>query len=186
MEGEHFAGAGLGIAIIGKMREDAGAFINKVQRRVVEIFQLADGISRRLFLDGGQFVAFFLSLGLNDADRLLVHEQNVISWTDAGLIFTHRDAAVGEQIDLLLVLKVPAAGRQLTVNIVPRFLFRVLIHHVTPHRIIENHLIFFFLPLPFPCLARKIFLARFRLSLRLRHLPVFAENFPPRKILLSA
>lgn len=70
-------------------------------------------------------------LGFNNAHGLLVDEQHIIGGADGGLVFTHRDAGAGAEVDGLVVLDHPASQRELAINLIAGFLFRGLV--VTAH-----------------------------------------------------
>ena len=53
MEGENGSGARLGVAVIGKAGQGAGAFKHKGQRLIVEVLQFAVGIILGLGLPPG-------------------------------------------------------------------------------------------------------------------------------------
>ena len=60
-----------------------------------------------MLLDRGDLLAPILRLGLDDPDRFLVDEENVVGRADIRLILTDGDAEAGAEVDFLLVLNDP-------------------------------------------------------------------------------
>ena len=81
VEREGLAGAGLGIALIGEAREDAGGFVEEGQgfAGVLDVFELGSGVGAGLVFDGGDVLAERVFLGLDDADRFFIDEEDVVS-----------------------------------------------------------------------------------------------------------
>jgi len=128
VEIEHFARARLGIAAIGKTGDDAGALVQERQRLlVVDPLELGGGVAFGLRFVRGEALAFFLALGFDDADGLLVHEQHVVGRTDIGLVFAHCQPQPCAQVYFLCRLHNPTRLLQQRVDGVAGFLFGVLV-----------------------------------------------------------
>jgi hypothetical protein len=72
-------------------------------------------------------VAPFFRLSLDNANRLLVEEQDVVRRADIGLVFANGNARTGIEIYGCAMLYDPARLCQLGVNLVTSTLFRVLV-----------------------------------------------------------
>ena len=128
MEVEHFAGAGFGVAAVGKPGNDACAFVQKGQwLLVVDPFQLGTGIACGLVFYLGDFVAVIFFFGFNHANGFFVHKQHVVGRPNVGLVFTHRKALPGTEIDFFGRLNHPACQLELRIDVVACLLFRCLV-----------------------------------------------------------
>jgi hypothetical protein len=98
------------------------------------LFGQAVRVHRRLPLDPGQRRA--LRLGLDDADDLLVHIQEVVGAAVAGRHdrLAHRDAWTSEQVEVAPVDDEPARPRELPVDLdpSPRLGRQVVAAHLVP------------------------------------------------------
>jgi hypothetical protein len=122
----------------GKARDFARAFINKRQRRIVEIFHLGLSIFGGLVFDLGQLKAFVGFLGLDHANGLFVHEEQVIRRAGIGLIFAHGNTQGRAEVDQLFALHDPTASLELFVYVIARDLFWILIDGVCWHGVEEK------------------------------------------------
>ena len=128
VEAEDFARARLGVAGVGKAGDQARGFVEERQRRlVVDPLELGGGVAFGLRFVHRQVLAFFFALGFDDADRLLVDEEHVVSRAGIGLPFAHGNTCCGAKIDLVFGLHHPAGGTQLRVNAVAGLLLGVLV-----------------------------------------------------------
>jgi hypothetical protein len=126
VEAEDFTRARLGVAAIGKAGNDAGAFVEEGQRRlIVHPLKFGGGITFGLRLVRGEALAFFLALGLNDADGLFVDKQHIVGRAGIGMPFADGLADTGAEVDFLL--NRPAGLAKLLVNPVTGFLFGILV-----------------------------------------------------------
>ena len=91
MKRKDFARAGLGVALIGEAREDAGGLVEKGERLAgaLDVFEFGGAVFGGLFLDRGDVVAERFALGLVDADRLAVEEEDVVGGAGVGGIFAN-------------------------------------------------------------------------------------------------
>ena len=120
--------AGLGVAMVRKASKGTGAFEDERQWIVFQVLELGCGVLCGLLFVNRQVYPFGFLLGLDDADRLPVHEEDVIGGSNICIIFTDRDTRTSTEINLFLVLNDPATGGKLSVDVVPGELFRFLIH----------------------------------------------------------
>ena len=109
-EGEDFARARLGVALVGEAGEDAGGLVEEGQRAAggLDPLQFGRGVVRGLFLDRGDGVAESLLLGLDDTDGLAVHEEDVVGRAGVGGVFADGLALAGVMVPLILGLHGPA------------------------------------------------------------------------------
>jgi hypothetical protein len=92
VEGEEFAGAGLGVALIGEAGDDAGGFVDEGEGLgIVDPLELGGGVVAGLLFDGGDVVAPFRGFGFDDGGGLFVDEEDVIGWALVGLVFADGD-----------------------------------------------------------------------------------------------
>ena len=135
MECEDFARARIGVAPVREPRDLPRALVEKGQRfGARNPFQLGVGVAFGLQLDCSKPCAPTVRLGLDDADGPPVGEEHVIGRTDVGLVFAHRDAEPGIEVDSILVLHVPARSPEAIINSVAGDLFGILVD-VTRHGI---------------------------------------------------
>ena len=122
---KHAAGPWFGIAFIAEEGFNAGGFVEERQRAerdgLNELGQVL-GVVAGLLGDAREQRAFFLGLG--DADRLPIQEQEVITCAGFERRFTQRDATPGGGIELLVILNDPARRDQLRVDLLAGELFR--------------------------------------------------------------
>ena len=86
-----------------------------------------------MLLDGRYLVAPILRFGLDDANRLLVDEKNIVDRTDISLILADGDPEARTEVNLCLILNDPAGVKQHPVDLVPGGLFGCLVG--TPHSV---------------------------------------------------
>ena len=102
-EAEHLPRTGFRIACVGETREHAGAFVNEWQGLcIVQPLELGNGIASGLLLDCRDLLAPILRLGLDNADRLLVDEEDVVGWANIRLVLTNDNSEAGTEVDRLL------------------------------------------------------------------------------------
>ncbi len=131
VEHEDAPGPGLGIALVAELGFDARGFVQERQRAVgigLDVRRQVLRIMPRLFGHAGQQRAGLL--GFDHADGLAVHQQKIIARAGFQRNFPQRDAPPGPGIELLVVLDHPAAGGQLSINLLPRLLFWIQFRHV--------------------------------------------------------
>ena len=123
VEGEQAAAAGIGIETVGEEGLHAGAFVEEGEGRVVVQGELAqaEAVPGRLRLDAAESGA--LRLGLDGADGLAIHEQQVVG--EAGLQgkLAHGNAGGRAQVHLVAALYPPAGGFQQVINALSGLLF---------------------------------------------------------------
>ncbi len=113
---------------IGKARDYAGTFIDERQRRVIlHPFEICRCVGLGLEFNRGDLLAPVFGFGLDHADGLLVHKQDIVRRTDIGIVFTDGNAGAGIEINLLLGLHLPAGLLQHRIDVVAGFLFRGLV-----------------------------------------------------------
>jgi len=129
VEGEDFAGTGLGVALVGEAGEDAGGLVEEGERDAgrLDVAELGGGVFGGLFLDRGDVVAEGFSLGFVDADRLAIDEENVVGGTGIGGILADGLTLASEEIDGMIGLHDPAGGAELRVDGVAGDLLGVLV-----------------------------------------------------------
>ena len=136
VEIKDLARAGLRVAGIGEARHDARALVDEGKRLlVVEPFQLCGRVASRLIFNRRDLLAPVLGFCLDDADRVLVDEQNVVGGTDIRLVFADGDAEASAEVYLVFRLHLPASLVQQLVDGVARLLFggAVLVSHCFGH-----------------------------------------------------
>ena len=130
MEREDAAGTRRGIALVTKEGFHTGGLIEKWERtgpgRLNKVGQVL-GVVTGLLGDARQERA--LLLGLGDADRFAVHEQEIVARAGFERRFAQGDAASGGWIELLVVLNEPAARGELRVYLLSGVLFGSQIRH---------------------------------------------------------
>ena len=85
-----------------------------------------------MLLDRRDVLTAVIRFCLDDPDRPLADEENVIGGAGVSLIFPNRDAGAGPEVDLPVVLNRPAGFTQPLVDHVPRCLLGCLVgvrHH---------------------------------------------------------
>ena len=127
-EAEHFPGARFRIAHVGEARKHAGTFINKWQGlSIVLPLEPSTSITGGLLLDRRDLLTPVRGFCLDDADRVLVDEQNVIGGADIRLILTNGNPEACTEVDFLLILNKPASLLQHRINVVACLLFGCLV-----------------------------------------------------------
>jgi hypothetical protein len=118
VEVENLTAARQRVKATGKAGLDAGTLVEERQGADVRRnhFRQADAVTLRLDFDAGKGLA--LALGLDDADRLAVHKEQVIRRPVPLLEgeLTRRHAAPGVQIEGAGVLDNPTGGGQGFIN----------------------------------------------------------------------
>ena len=110
VEGEDAARARMRVAFVAEESLDAGGFVEEREARrlnrreeVWKILAVAAGLIGDTRKRGACF------LGLDDADRLAVDEQQVVAAAALQRHFAQRDAAPGGEVERLVILNDPAA-----------------------------------------------------------------------------
>ncbi len=124
VEGEHAAGARVGVAHVGEEGLDAGGLIQEGQGRVpgvgLEQRRQPGAVFRRLRFDAAQGRAD--RLGLDDADGAAVDEEHVVGEAGGEGELADGDAAGCAQVGRVAVLDGPARGSELPVDVPAGFL----------------------------------------------------------------
>ena len=123
MEGEHLPAAGVWIEQVGDLCDGAGALVVEREGAVVggHVGGQPSDVLQGLPLDAGEGAR---GLGLDGADRLAVGVEHVVGVTGVQRELTHRHATGRHNVEALVVLHLPAAGVEHSVDLLSGFLFR--------------------------------------------------------------
>ena len=80
-----------------------------------------------MFLNGCEADALVVGLGFDDANSLLVCEQNVIGRANIRLVLAHSNAEACVEIKCILVLNMPTGRPQAFIDLVPSSLLGSLV-----------------------------------------------------------
>ena len=134
VEGEDGASAGVGVALVGEVGFDAGRLVEERERVGPalgnELLRL--GVASGLLFDGTEGRAELL--GLDDPERLALHEQHVVSRTALGLDLAEGDSPARVEIQVFRCLHLPTGSGEHRIDLLAGLFLGLLVRR---HRVLD-------------------------------------------------
>jgi hypothetical protein len=128
VECENFARARLGITSVGETRDDTSAFVDERQPLfVIDPLKFGGCIGGRLILNGRDLVTPVFGFCLNDSNGASIDEQDIIGGANVSLVLANGNALPRTEVEGCPVLNMPARLGQTSVDLVARYLLRILV-----------------------------------------------------------